>query len=184
MKTEPIPDFVRHVKCRAWREFVLFPKANLHDYYKLFFQGTFGPGHLISDYESALHYIQTEVEGLNITMFPYLQDISFFNPYTRVSLELVKRNILRPEELTELVLDSCLVTHKITEAEWLAIWSRIEAILFEIMPALKDETIREAIRLQLPNGMFHHSDKYRDCYHPYYRLIRNDIIPAGLLRFL
>jgi len=35
-------------------EMQLHPEARLIDIYKLFFQGTFGPGHLIHDKQSAL----------------------------------------------------------------------------------------------------------------------------------
>jgi len=43
-------------------EFELHPKAQLIDYYKLFFQGTFGPGHIISNKESAIKFLKNELD--------------------------------------------------------------------------------------------------------------------------
>ena len=47
-------------------EFELHPKAQLKDYYKLFFQGTFGPGHIISSRSSARKFLQNELEETSI----------------------------------------------------------------------------------------------------------------------
>ena len=44
-------------------EMNLHPEARLVDIYKFFFQGTFGPWHIISDNQSALNYLQNELHS-------------------------------------------------------------------------------------------------------------------------
>ena len=44
------------------RQMTQFPESRLQDLYKSCFQDRFGPGHLISDREGALRYIEAEVQ--------------------------------------------------------------------------------------------------------------------------
>jgi hypothetical protein len=44
-------------------ELTLHPKATLLDIYKNFFQGRFGPGHMISDLDAATNYLTRELKN-------------------------------------------------------------------------------------------------------------------------
>lgn len=173
-------EFLRTVKTLAWREFVLFPKATLIDYYKLFFQGTFGPGHIIDDRESAYQALLSEYTGSSRSELPFVQDISFINPYCRISLEVIEKQMLSVEEFTDILMGSCHVLTPITPVEWNEAWQDIQEILFVILPKLHDKKLVTLIHEQSYGDripIFRHSDTFRNSYNPHYRLIRKDLIP-------
>jgi hypothetical protein len=51
----------RAVKAAVATQMESFPESRLQDLYKSFFQDRFGPGHIISDRQSALNYILSEL---------------------------------------------------------------------------------------------------------------------------
>jgi hypothetical protein len=179
-------EFLRAVKTLAWREFVLFPKANLIDYYKLFYQGTFGPGHIIKDRKSAYDYLLIELKECSKTEIPFLQDISFINPYCRVSVEVIEKKMIDIDAYFDLLLESCNVQRILTPIEWNEAWMDIENILFQILPKLNEPENVELIHDNLYGDklpMFRHSELFRDTYLPHYRLIRKDLIPSHILLY-
>jgi hypothetical protein len=179
-------EFLRAVKTLAWREFVLYPKANLIDYYKLFYQGTFGPGHLIKDRESAFENLVAEAKGSSFTELPFLQDISFINPYCRVSLEILEKKLIEPEVFIDLLIESCNVRNTLSPIEWNEAWLDIENILFQILPKLNEPGIVKLIHDNLYGDkipLFRHSELFRETYHPHYRLINKDLLPNHILLY-
>jgi hypothetical protein len=179
-------EFLRAVKTLAWREFVLFPKANLIDYYKLFFQGTFGPGHIITDEKAAYDVLLKEIEGCSMTDLPFLQDISFINPYCRVSLEIIDKKLIEPDVFFKLLLDSCKVQNSLSPIEWNEAWQDIEGILFQILPKLHEPKLVKMIHDNLYGDnipIFRHSELFRDSYHPHYRLIHKELLPKHILLY-
>jgi hypothetical protein len=179
-------EFLRAVKTLAWREFVLFPKANLVDYYKLFYQGTFGPGHIIADRQTAYEALLKEIESCHATELPFLQDISFINPYCRVSLEIIEKKMIEPEVFFDLLLESCKVVHTLSPIEWNEAWQDLEDILFQILPKLNEPKLIKMIHDNLYGDripMIRHSDNFRKTYNPHYRLIRKDLLPNHILLY-
>jgi len=155
-------------------EFKRHPEATLIDYYKMFFQGTFGPAHLLSNREKAFAYLKNEVE--NNTEFEELlwQDVSFFNIFFRVNLKIVKENIISVEEFFHLFSDSTKLKKKISAEEWKREWGKISNLILKLKLPLKN--VRQDLEL-LANAfrdkkyLFHHSKIYNRIYHPHYRII-------------
>ncbi len=179
-------DFMRAVKTLAWREFVLYPKSNLIDYYKLFYQGTFGPGHLISNRQTAYSHLLEEIVDSSNTEAPFLQDISFINPYCRVSLEIVEKKLIEADAFFDILLESCTVQRILSPIEWNEAWLDIENILFQILPKLKEQDLADTIHNHLHGDkvpIFRHSESFREAYHPHYRLIRKDLLPSHILLY-
>jgi hypothetical protein len=179
-------DFLRSVKTLAWREYVLFPKANLIDYYKLFFQGTFGPGHIVTDKKQAYDNLVKELKDFGTSELPFLQDISFINPYCRISLEIIEKKLMELDEFFDLFMESSNYPNTLSPIEWNEAWIDIENILFQILPKLKDTKLIEMLHDNLYGDklpMFRHSEQFRETYHPHYRLIRKDLIPSHILLY-
>jgi hypothetical protein len=179
-------EFLRAVKTLAWREFVLYPKATLIDYYKLFYQGTFGPGHIIADKQTAYEFLVKETTESRNTEIPFVQDISFINPYCRVSLEIIDKKLIDIDEFFDLLLESCDVQNVISPIEWNEAWIDIENILFQILPKLNEPEIVKKLHDSLYGDkfpLFRHSEVFRGIYKPHYRLIRKDLIPSHILLY-
>jgi len=157
-------------------EIHLHPEARLIDIYKFFFQGTFGPGHIISDKESALKYLQNELQSMTDFDSALWQPVGYNNQYYRVSLSLVKEGKLSEEELFNAFLqsaDSCAVP-SIEEwrKEWNLVLNIIEAMNLKIINYEEDKSILDDM-LKKGNILVHHSDIYRNLYHPHYRVVNS-----------
>ncbi|HNX00926.1 MAG TPA: hypothetical protein PLE74_11995 [Candidatus Cloacimonadota bacterium] len=176
-------EFLRAVKTLSWREFVLYPKATLIDYYKLFYQGTFGPGHIIENREIAYKALVQEIKGSSQSELPFVQDISFLNPYCRVSLEVLEKKMIGEETFMDMLMESCKVLRPITAIEWNEAWQEIEEILFQILPKLYDKKLVKMLHDEMYGDkipLFRHSELFRETYKPHYRLIRKDLLPTHI----
>ena len=71
-------------------ELKFHPKVTLPDLYKNFFQGKFGPGHLIDDVNSAKEYFFTELKEATEFDSVLWQAVGYENNYYRVNLSLVR----------------------------------------------------------------------------------------------
>ncbi len=155
-------------------EMRLHPEARLVDIYKFFFQGTFGPGHIISDKESALNYLQHELQ--NITDFDTVlwQPVGYNKQYYRVSLSLVKEGTLSEEELFNAFIQSADSSTVPSIEEWIEEWNFvlniIKAMNLKIIDYQEDKRILDEM-LKDGNILVRHSDIYRKVYHPHYRVV-------------
>ncbi|MCD4650469.1 MAG: hypothetical protein K8S56_01580 [Candidatus Cloacimonetes bacterium] len=150
-------------------EFEYHPEAELIDYYKLFFQGIFGPAHNIEDRVSAKHYLESELSSMTDGYLPLCQEIS--EHFARISLSVVNKGLLSVDELLELFIISSEV--RCPAVEWKTEWQRVESILLEILPdkfnsqRLEILEIVNASKLVIPR----HSEIFRRKYSPHYRVI-------------
>ena len=157
-------------------EMHLHPEARLVDIYKFFFQGRFGPGHIISDKESALNYLQNELH--NITDFDTVlwQPVGYNKQYYRVSLSLVKEGTLSEEELFNAFIQSADSSTIPSIEEWIKEWdfilNIIKAMNLKILNYEEDKSILDDM-LNEGNILVRHSDIYRKLYHPHYRVVNN-----------
>ena len=90
---------------------VQYPAAEPADLYKLVFQDQYGPGHLITDSLSCVHYIQKEIEQQcvnEITTFPLYEYTLCDSNFVRVNLYLVKWGKISLPQLVSAVLRSAV----------------------------------------------------------------------------
>ena len=169
------------------REYQLRPLAELTDYYKLFYQSFFGPGHFISNPESALSYLQQEMDELgktkppiNMSYFRYIQDITYNIGYSRINLELVRKGVITVQELCDIFVSSANEAGSFEQYYWLNCWNEIENIIAKLS-IIKTNFAeqRKALQQKMENKEFvlSHSKQYRALYQPHYRVVRNDLLP-------
>ena len=157
-------------------EFELHPKAQLKDYYKLFFQGTFGPGHIISNKTSARKFLKNELEESSIFEVIDYQNISYINKIYRVNLNIINKGIITFDDFLSAFLKSANIENEISYKKWLIHWKNIEHQIF--MMKLPIENIeKQSAELQeiiRKKQLVSHSDIYHTNYSPHYRLISSE----------
>jgi len=157
-------------------EMHLHPEARLVDIYKFFFQGTFGPGHIIRDKQSALNYLQNELQSMTDFDSVLWQPVGYNKQYYRISLGLVKEGRLSEEELFNAFVQSTDSSTLPSIEEWIKEWNFvlniIEAMNLKIINYEEDKSILDDM-LKEGNILVHHSNIYRNLYHPHYRVVNS-----------
>ena len=165
----------------AVREFELHPKAEIKDYYKLFFQSFYGPGHLISDKESAFRFLKDELKDSHEFDEVLLQDIG--NSFYRVNLKAVSAGIISLEDLFSAFIRS--QQPEPLNAVWITVWDKIKSLLSRA-PELRFSKKCDDLNLILKSNQIHisHSKIYKDCYHPHYRIVHKNNLTKALLNLI
>lgn len=157
-------------------EIHLHPEAKLVDIYKFFFQGAFGPGHIISDKQSALKYLQNELQVMTDFDSVLWQPVGYYKQYYRISLGLVKEGTLSEEDFFYAFVQSADSSAQPSIGEWIKEWDFIldiiETMNLKITDYEEDEGILDDM-LKEENILVRHSDIYRKLYHPHYRVVNN-----------
>ena len=160
-----------------------YPESRLQDLYKSFFQDRFGPGHLISDRQSALDYILSELALADTLMGPATEPCGWQGNYVRVNLSVIADGLMTVEELTDALIASAKeVTPKDIE-RWKTEWAEIEEIIetaYPGIPDLKEDKARIAELLDSGQYAYHHSATYNAAYHPHYRLIAKELLKLNM----
>ena len=156
-------------------EFVLHPKARLIDYYKLFFQGTFGPGHIISDKNSAIKFLNNELDESTIFEEKDYQNISYINNFYRVNLNVINEGMISFDDFVDAFLKSADIKNKIDYQSWLKEWKNIEKQIMMMNIPIENvqEQSAELWEVIIDNKLVSHSDIYRNNYSPHYRLMNS-----------
>ena len=161
--------------------FRLRPLMRATDFYKLIYQGVFGVSHIIT--EGAWGWLEKEAEDLNLQEHPeepLLEEVSADGKMVRVNLRPYMRQGLplgglfaAMEETSRAEGSSEEFKEAWTVFKALAASGRLKVDVGEF-EALDDELRREGCR---PH---HHSETYRDAYHPAYRVVTRKSL-AGVL---
>jgi len=161
-------------------EFKLHPKATHSDYYKLFFQSYYGPGHSIKNTEIAYKYFLDELRDSTHFDSVLMQDIG--NSFYRVNLKLIKENYISAEDLFSSFINS--QKQEPDFEEWFDFWHRIQKILVSI-PEIKCKKDSEKLEVILTkNKLISHSKIFKGNYNPHYRIIQKKYFPVELYNFL
>ena len=157
----------------AFEEFELHPQSTLIDYYKLFFQGTFGPGHFVSDIISAIDFIYQELNSSQNFENHFYQKINYRQTYYRVNLVVMKMNLISFNEFYPGFLISSRFKSNISMEQWVNEWQQIEGILesssLEISNFEQDSQHLQQL-FSKEDFVVSHSQQYRKAYNPHYRL--------------
>ena len=156
------------------RQMNLYPKSTLKDIYKFFFQGRFGPGHLIPSKKGALDYLNYELQNSARFDTVMIQGVGEKNQYYRINLRLVKDKIIPKDTLLSAFTRSANEADKVSLEDWRNEWRMIEQTVKELYPALPGFSADSAeITNNLSQGITigHHSDVYSKAYYPHYRII-------------
>ena len=160
-----------------------YPESRLQDLYKSFFQDRFGPGHIISDRQSALDYILSELASADTLMGPATEPCGWQGNYIRVNLSVVADGLMTADELTDALISSAKEVTTEDIERWKTEWAEIEAIIekaYPDIPDLKEDQARIAELLASGQYAYHHSAAYNAAYHPHYRLIAKELLKLNM----
>lgn len=170
--------------CQA--EFLMHPLAELSDFCKLVFQACFGQGHFVGSQASVLAYLNQELSVMETEYLPLTQDVSAGMGLYRVSLSVLRQNLLSLEGFTNRF---CNVTHP--PVDWIAwerFWQKIEprivSLILDRNPSVnaidsgslasnnwlnaQREFCLHSIRQR---QLMSHSETFRLTYNPHYRVM-------------
>jgi len=154
-------------------EFELHPKTQLIDYYKLFFQGTFGPEHIISNKKSARQFLKDELKESSVFEKTDFQDISYINDFYRVNINVINKGLITFEDYLDAFLKSAKLENTINFKDWLISWKYIEqqVLSMDINFYNIKEQLAELQKVLNNRNLVRHSEIYRKTYSPHYRLV-------------
>ncbi len=159
-------------------EMTLRPNTELIDYYKMFFQGIYGPAHLIEDIDSARKYMQRELDNMSLEErtreVPFVEDIGWHGTYCRINLHAIHQGLLNFDDVFDAFIASARVEVTIPLAQWRNMWTEIYDLLLLVNKGLEihqDQMGEIEQGFMLGEPVFHHSQRYRDLYHPHYRVM-------------
>lgn len=159
-----------------------YPESRLQDLYKSFFQDRFGPGHLISDRQSALDYILSELASADTLVRSETEPCGWQGNYVRVNLSVIADGLMTAEELTDALMASAKEVMPEDIERWKMEWAEIEAIIektYPVIPDLKEDEARIAELLASGQYAYHHSAAYNAAYHPHYRIIAKELVKGN-----
>lgn len=162
------------------------PESRLQDLYKSFFQDRFGPGHMISDRESAMNHILSELGQADSTDAVFIEPCGWQHNYVRVNLSSVRLGLISAEELTDALMESAVPVTEGEIASWQEEWRAVLAIIEKHFPDITDlQQDSRRIDSLLCSGQYacHHSRAYNEAYKPHYRIIKKEIAEKALSLF-
>ncbi len=158
-----------------------YPLLKIEDIFKYLHQSSFGCEHLIASPYAAANYIQKEAQSLSPSAEHILIE-ELDGEYCRVHLSYLKKG-LRAETLGKLLFLSA--QHHPEGVSLLEEKLRVAISLIEdgILPFEKN-AFAEALEIWKNDGYpaLHHSESFREMYHPAYRVIKSKY--ASLLPLL
>ena len=148
------------------------PEMRARDAYKLLYQGVYGVGHLMGP--GALDYLQKEAASLDVKDQPgdpLMESVSVDGSVVRVNLRPFLAKGYPLIQLMEAMRNSEVVGNpkdliEIWEAFAKLVWSGQLDFEHNEVDAINRDLDRDA-----PQPM-HHTEQYRDKYHPAYRVVR------------
>jgi hypothetical protein len=156
------------------QELKLHPKATLIDLYKNFFQGRFGPGHMINNVEAASNYLKEELQSSTEFDSVLWQSVGYEDNYYRVNLSLVRDKKIDFEELLAAFTEKSDTSENIDIDKWKREWDSILEIIEKMNLSLPDfDEDKLQISDNLNKGIIigHHSINFINNYHPHYRIV-------------
>ncbi len=182
----PFLSKISNIKKAVFNEYALHPESRLTDFFKYFAQSAFGPGHIISDYESARNNLINEIEKTTEFDHVIIQSCDYFLPFYRVNLYLIKSQRLNFEIFFKAFIESASSIETLSETIFRAEWEEIiHVIKLEKMNLPNFEEDLNFINELLNKNKYicHHSETFKKAYNPHYRLIHKDFLPAEILFF-
>ncbi|MCX5633419.1 MAG: hypothetical protein NTW93_07085 [Phycisphaerae bacterium] len=159
------------------RELDRYPGQRLVDIYKTFFQGFFGPAHLITDANEAVQYTKQELAEAND-----FEDYDFYplppdDKFVRMNLKLIKNNKISLDDFTEIFVKSAKPVGKADIEKWKKRWPKILSEIEKQKPDMpnfqRDKAFIEGL-LAKNEYVVDHSEEFIAKYHPHYRVINTE----------
>ena len=151
------------------------PSIEHQDVIKLCYQAAFGAEHILSNAEAARGYLESEFASIEPSDEPLFEWISA--DVCRVNLGAWKKKDLPLDELFKAFLGSATINKNGKEA-FFSYLDGAKRVMMDCVPDFSVEDWNAFLSSYLENGIcaVHHSEKYRECEKPSYRIIRTDKI--------
>jgi len=163
------------------RQVAHYPQTAMQDIYKSFYQDRFGSEHMINDTAAVREYLSYElaVAVTDSVPNPYYEMVGAQGRCVRVYLRCVNEELLTEGQLLDAFIRSAKSAN-LPELSWADEWAHIEQAAREAgVPCTEEESqlLRQAAQ---GNRAVHHSDAYRNAYHPHYRIVKRTIFENEL----
>jgi hypothetical protein len=159
-----------------------YPMMQVQDVYKMLYQGEFGVKHIIDSPDAARRYLDIELEQVTADdSEPLWEVVAPDSSMIRVNLRPFKAGNLDPDNLWQAMLMTAeTVTGDSTRLvdHWQQLMLAIEE---EILPFPGQEA-NIFLQTMQENGLpaVHHSETYREVYHPAYRVIAMEYLETAI----
>jgi hypothetical protein len=157
------------------------PLMRATDFYKLLYQGAFGVGHIMGD--AAWDWLKKEAGNIDLNEHPgepLMEGVSADGSMVRVNLRPYLRRGLSLEDLFEAMEKTAL--REGSREEFLEAWDVFKGLASsgEVrVDSWELEALDEELQREGPTP-HHHSDAYREEYHPAYRIVGKKFL-VGLI---
>ena len=173
------------VQCFVSRQLETYPQSRLLDIYKSCFQDYMGAEHLVSDHESVKAYLDQELLTTSLDeMLPwYFEPCGINGQYVRVSLRVVKENLISEELLLDAFVRSANAEFRPTVGSWHYRWQKIQDEIDQMqlgLPHYQEDKAFIGSVLAAGKYAIGHSPDYREAYHPHYRIVEKTIFEREL----
>ena len=167
------------------RQVAHYPQTTMQDVYKSFYQDRFGAEHMISDTAAVQEYLMYEltVAAADTVSNPYYESVGAQGRYVRVYLRCVNEGLLTAEQLLDAFIRSAQPTAQ-PQQSWADEWTHIEQAARETGVPCSEEENRLLRQAAQNNHAVHHSDTYRNAYHPHYRIVEKTTFENELKHFI
>ena len=159
------------------KQLSIHPKSTLIDIYKSFFQGAFGPGHMIESREAALDYLKYELKTAVDYDTLLWQETGHQQRYYRINLRLIKDGIIPIDTLLTAFVESANTAQPPSIEEWKNEWAEILKVIEELDLQMVDFAVdKQTLEKLLAQNkiVLHHSKVYSELYQPHYRIINKN----------
>ncbi len=153
-----------------------YPAMQPCDAVKLLYQRRFGCGHLVENPAGTLAYLQRELAETPQTHCPLTEPIG--GRFVRVQLAAMDAADLRAETLNDVFVRSAAIRGSMEE-----FLSDLDALLSCVsLFSFSEDELRAYLRDYRAAGCpaVSHSERYRACYHPAYRVVCADLLGEAL----
>lgn len=162
-----------------------YPKSELQDLYKSFFQDRFGPGHIIADTTSAGNYLRQEMATAKRFEGAYYEPTGYEGNLLRVNLRVLHEGLIDYDTFFSAFVRSVNSIKPYTVKKWKKEWRLIRQVIGDMgLENLPHFAVQEAqINAVLEKGEYQmdHSDTYSEAYDPHYRIVERRIFERELL---
>ena len=155
--------------------FARYPQMPPQDAVKLVYQSAFGPGHLLADLARAKAFLHRELEETPARAGDVYEPIG--NGYARLHLAAAKAANLEEETVFQAFFQAANGKTPGKEAFERGL-SLLEEITARGEAPFSTEELSDYLREYRAAGcpMVSHSQTYRDCYHPAYRVVKSQMV--------
>ena len=149
-----------------------YPDMQIQDIFKFLFQSVFGCEHLIADSSATIDYIRREAAECHPHNGEFIEPLD--GEYCRVYLDYLKKGVSAETfgKLFFLSAEPCENGQALLEEKLSVVTELIAEGLLPFSKEKSDEEIKKWHELGYP--ACHHSEQFRNAYHPAYRVIKKE----------